>query len=460
MTKTPNRHTSLADRLLGLTVLVVLIAQVIFFLPLASNFRQGWLMDRVQAARLVVLGVESARDMMVSEEVGAQMLETAGILAVRINRGGTSEIILPAPMEPGDNKLLDMRKANFFTLLWEAMDSLLIKQPEYLRLVDDLGEQEGDLIEVLVRSGDLRHALNQFSARTFWYSMAMSMWVGAMLYMALAWLVVQPMVRLKKDMESFRENPEDPTRVMQPGDRTDEIGEAETELARLQQEVHGALRQKTRLAALGEAVAKINHDLRNILASAQLVSDRLATSEEPRTRSMGERLVRSIDRGVALCQSVLDFGRPVEPEANLLTLNLYLALEDAWMDVGADTSGIEWINHVDTKTSVRADAESLYRIFLNLMRNAAQAMQGSGSITVRAETHDNLVELALIDTGPGIPDKVLQNLFAPFAGRGSKKGTGLGLAIARDLSRGMGGDLVLLQTSEAGTTFVVKLPSI
>lgn len=438
---------------------MVLLAQVVFFLPLASNFRDGWLMDRIQAARLVVLGVESAQDMMVSEEVGAQMLETAGILAVRINRNGASEIILPAPMVPGDNKLIDLRKGNILLSLWQTLDALFFHQPEYLRLVASLGasEPKADFLEVLVRSSDLRHALNRFSARTFWYSLAISMAVGAMLYMALDWLVVRPMVRLKHEMASFRENPEDPTRMIQPGDRVDEIGEAETELARLQRQVHDALRQKNRLAALGEAVAKINHDLRNILASAQLVSDRLATSDEPRTRTMGERLVRSIDRGVALCQSVLDFGRPAEPEANLLTLNLHLALQDAWMDVGAEAEGIILANEVNEEMSVRADAESLYRVLLNLMRNAAQAMQGKGTVTVRAEARDSLVELTLADTGPGIAEKVQQNLFAPFAGRGSNKGTGLGLAIARDLARSMGGDLSLQHTSDAGTTFVVKL---
>lgn len=445
---------------MGLTVLMVLLAQVVFFLPLAANFRDGWLMDRMQAARLVVLGVESAQDMMVSEEVGTQMLETAGILAVRINRNGASEIILPTPMEPGDNKLMDLRKNNFPVSLWQALDSLLLHQPEYLRLVDGMGvnEPEGDFIEVLVRSSDLRHALNQFSARTFWYSLAISIAVGAMLYLALAWLVVRPMVRLRHDMASFRESPEDPTRVIQPGKRSDEIGEAEAELARLQQQVQGALRQKTRLAALGEAVAKINHDLRNILASAQLVSDRLATSDEPRTRTMGERLVRSIDRGVALCQSVLDFGRPAELEIQLLTLNLYLALEDTWMDVGAEADDIEWINEVDENLSIRADTESLYRVLLNLMRNAAQAMQGKGSVTVMANAQDKLVKLSFIDTGPGIPDQVRERLFAPFSGRGSNKGTGLGLAIARELARAQGGDLTLGKTSAKGTTFVVKLP--
>jgi len=450
---------SLGQRLLWLTVLFVLLAEIAIFLPSAAAFRSEWLQDRVQAARLVVIGVEAAQDTMVSEDVAREMLETAGIKTVRINRDGISEIVLPAPLAPGDNALVDLRQPSLLRSLAATSNSLLQRQPKYLRVIDQLGSGD-DFLEVMVLEADLRQELLAFSIRTAWVSLLISILSGALIYGTLLYVLVRPMRQLSSAMVRFGEAPEDPTRIVIPSNRNDEIGQAEESLAVLQREVYQALSQKTRLAALGEAVAKINHDMRNILTSAQLISDRLAGSDDPKTRKMGERLVRSIDRGVALSRTTLEYGRSVEPEPERQTVSLHLALEDAWLDASSDlTCKVKWVNSVPKELDVKADPDHLYRILVNLMRNARQAMQGTGTLLAEAVPSNSNVELRIVDTAGGISPSVLANLFTPFSGTSRKDGSGLGLAIARELARAGGGELELQSTGEDGTSFLIKLPS-
>src|SRR3546814_2534761 len=101
-------------------------------------------------------------------------------------------------------------------------------------------------------------------------------------------------------MVAFRANPEMAANTRPPSGRSDEFGIAQPGLATMQQGLRAALLQKTRLAALGTAVTKVNHDLRNILATASLISDRLAKSGDPAVRSMAPALVHAIDRALHL----------------------------------------------------------------------------------------------------------------------------------------------------------------
>src|SRR5690606_5767639 len=111
----------------------------------------------------------------------------------------------------------------------------------------------------------------------------------ALVYLSLQWLLVRPMRALTQNMTAFSEAPEDETRIIVPSGRSDEIGIAERQLQAMQHGLRAALRQKAHLAALGAAVARINHDLRNILSSASLMSDRLAHIEAPEVKRIAPR---------------------------------------------------------------------------------------------------------------------------------------------------------------------------
>ena len=153
----------------------------------------------------------------------------------------------------------------------------------------------GDFIEVVLPEAPLRAAMIRYGLNVLGLSVIISMITAALVYFALNGLLVQPMMRITRNMLRFSQNPEDASRIIVPSARQDEIGTAERELAHMQVELTQTLQQKSRLAALGLAVSKISHDLRNMLANAQLISDRLEQPARPgraALRAQAHRLAR------------------------------------------------------------------------------------------------------------------------------------------------------------------------
>jgi signal transduction histidine kinase len=297
-------------------------------------------------------------------------------------------------------------------------------------------------------------------------SIMISLITAALVYLALSYLLVQPMMRITRNMVNFSQNPEDPERIIAPSGRNDEIGVAERELAHMQRELSQLFLQKNRLAQLGLAVSKINHDLRNMLANAQLISDRLTAIPDATVQRFAPKLIASLDRAINFCNDSLKFGRAEEaaPRRELLRLR-------AMVDEVADGLGlprddaIEWIVEMEDTLRIDADREHLFRVLSNLVRNAVQAIEGQepedrtgfGRITVRAWRDGRRVSLEVRDNGPGVPPKARENLFRAFQGGTRKGGTGLGLAIAAELMAAHGGRLQLLDTDE-GAAFLIELP--
>ena len=452
------RAGSLGQRLLLLTIAFVMVAEVLIFLPSAAAFRSNWLHSRIQAARLAAIAVEIAPNMEVSDEIASRLLRTAGVKAVRMQHDGVTEVILRAPSQTMPYSTVDLRRRSTAKSIVETCDALFMPRERYLRVIDTMGDGSADTIDVLVPESDLRRELLAFSIRTFIFSAIISIITAALIYATLSFLFVRPMRHLSSAMARFQKAPEAPQSIITPSGRGDEIGQAEQDLKHMQTQLREALGHKSRLAALGEAVAKINHDLRNILTSAQLVSDRLATSDDPKTRAMGERLVRAIDRGVALCQSTLRFGKVEERSPQKQHLNLHDALNDAFADACPGGCKAHFKNEVGQTVQVFADPDQLYRIALNLMRNAVQAMGEGGTLTAKSDRRDGIVAITLADTGPGIPENLRDKLFKAFSASSRKDGSGLGLAIARELARAHNGDVKLLRTGASGTVFELVLP--
>jgi signal transduction histidine kinase len=297
----------------------------------------------------------------------------------------------------------------------------------------------------------------EYAGRILALSIVISLITAGLVFWSLQRLLVAPMRRITLSMMSFRGDPEDASRVMQASARDDEIGVAERELAQLQETVRQALRHSARLAALGTAVTKINHDLRNILSTARLVSDSLAGSEAPEVKRAVPRLLDAIDRAVALCTGTLNFTRegapPLKPQRFLLA-SMVEELADLLELKGGERPLL--LDHVPPDLAVEADREQLHRVFMNLLRNALES--GAQRITVSAQTPNGETVIGISDDGPGLPPKALANLFMPFAGSARPGGTGLGLAIAREVMRAHGGDIVLGESTARGTLFQLTLP--
>jgi len=307
-----------------------------------------------------------------------------------------------------------------------------------------------------------------FAARILGLSIFISVITAALVFVSLNWLMVRPMRRITQSMLAFRQNSEDTTRIMRPWARRDEIGAASRELAAMQRDLHGALRQKTRLAALGTAVSKISHDLRNILATAQLVSDRLAASADPEVRRSTPVVLRAIDRAINLCEQTLRYGRAEDPVPVPEPVKLSKLVDDVGSSLGlTENSSVAWHNTVDGGLTIRADREQMFRVLLNLGRNAVEAilarrrsMSGAppGEIHVRAARRKGRVRIAIVDNGPGLPPAARERPFEPFAGAARNGGVGLGLSIARDIMRAHGGDVHLRSSGADGTVFELELP--
>jgi signal transduction histidine kinase len=273
------------------------------------------------------------------------------------------------------------------------------------------------------------------------------------------------MRRITGAMIRFRQDPEDAKRVIAPSGRSDEVGRAESELAAMQRELAETLQQKARLAALGLAVSKINHDLRNILATAHLISDRLAAVSDPTVQRFAPKLIASLDRAIALCSDTIRYGRAREAPPQRASIGLAALAEQAAESAGlAGHDGIEWINTVDPSLKVDADPDQFFRVLMNLMRNSVQALESSphshadrDSVRLSARRDGAVVTIEICDTGPGVPPKARENLFTAFKGSARAGGSGLGLAITAEIVRGHGGTIRLLDQA-LGAAFQIVLP--
>lgn len=314
-----------------------------------------------------------------------------------------------------------------------------------------------------METAPLRAAMIDYGIRILALSAVISIFTATLLFLAVRGFLVKPIRGVVAAMQSYAAAPEDARRIIKPSAGIRELREAEEALQTLQSQLTANLRQKDRLAQLGAAVAKISHDLRNILTSAQLFADRLETSRDPTVARMVPKLLNSVHRAVHLCEATLTFGKAEEAPPQLDYLQLAGVVNEVIETEQLADGGEAWtfVDQVPPGLTIRADREQLYRVISNLVRNARQAMAASGeagTLTIEGGETDSAWFIRVSDTGPGLPPKARENLFQPFSGSARKGGAGLGLAIAAELVRGHGGRLDLESTGPEGTTFSITLP--
>ena len=456
-------YGGLSARLLLLTVMIVVVANVLILPPYLAAFEEQWLLDRLRAAELATLVEETAPGGVVTDRVRTMLLANAEVVSVALQADGERRLILQAPRLKRTPYLVDLRRGG--PLSWTApLRTLTGGGDRMIRVMAKPRFRAGEFVEIVASDGPLKRELLTQLGSLMAIAAFTSLMAGAVVYIALNLFLVRPVQRITQSMERFRADPEKATSRPAPSRRRDEIGVAERELSRMQMDLRAALVSRARLAALGEAVAKINHDLRNMLTSAQLASERLSGSGDPKVEQALPRLERALDRAVTLASNVLTFGSSAEPAPLKRPTPLRAALEAAADDAGLEPDGIALIDRVDAEASVQADPEQLHRILVNLLRNARQAIDGvgarsgRGSVIAEATRAEGATLLTLGDDGPGLPARARANLFQPFAGSARRGGAGLGLAISRELAQGHGGDLTLVSTGPEGTVFQIRLP--
>jgi signal transduction histidine kinase len=460
----PSYRLGLSGKLLLLTIPLVMIAGMLIYVPAIANFRMNRLNDRLAAANTAALVLDAAPYGMVPESLSRQILTSIGARAVAIKMGQQRRLLASADLPAAIDHDVDIRNVTVWSAIVDAFEVMLETGNQSIRVV---GPAPGaaQFIEVVIDELPLRQAMYRFSRNVLVVSLLIAGITAGLVYLALHYLFVRPMRRLTASLIGFHENPESRARIIVPSQRGDEIGVAERELSDMQRDLVSMLNQKSRLAALGLAVSKINHDLRNLLASSQLLSDQLASVPDPRVQRFAPKLMRSLERAIAFCQSTLSYGRAQEAAPDRRKILVEQAVAEVRESAGlASDASITWISAIERGLTVDADPDQLFRVLLNLVRNAAQALEsqpkgdgGASQIRITGRREGTVTIIEISDTGPGVPAKAREHLFEAFQTSGRPGGSGLGLAISAELVRAHDGEIHLVEGT-IGATFRLAIP--
>lgn len=451
---------SLSARLLVLTVVFVMLAEGLIMFMSVPQFRREWLTERLWYSQIATLAAEADDGDVLSPTLERELLDNAMVEGVRLRRPDGRVLLLGTYDRTGVAATYDLQDDSPWGQAVGAWRTFLLGSRGRVEVVGAPRMDGGTSIGIIMDEAPLRAAMLHRMGTLLVVSLLISLITAGLIYITLFRLFVRPMKDLATNMARFADAPEDARRVMPASRRRDEIGALERILHDMEEQVRTALAQKARLASLGEAVAKVNHDLRNILATARLVSNRLSQSDDPSVRTISSTLIRAIDRAIGICSDTLTFGRPQAPTPRIIRFELRPIVEEAGQGLGlSDQTSPMFLNNVDPQFELDADPEHIFRALQNLIRNAADALGGRlGEIVVAAGDDGETVYIEVADTGPGLSQEARRNLFKPFKGSTHADGAGLGLVNVREIVHAHGGEVSLQASGAGGTTFRLTLP--
>ncbi len=456
----------LSTKFLLLSVLCVLVAQVLIFVPSIASMRIRWLETELASVAPVSLIIERNTTLDIPRHVQDMVLLTTDTKAIIIRDGISSRILAMTEVPKQVTAEINLDNVNEADAIIGAFDTLFYGGNQYLKVYGTIGDR-GEILEMIIVDDQLRKAMLAFSRNIALISLLISVLATGFIYLVINNMLVRPVTRMHRNMIDFTQAPDNPRMIITPDERDDELGIAQRQLAYLQSNLQRTFVERKHLADLGLAVSKINHDLRNILASAQLISDSLAEVQDPSVKRFAPRLLRALNRAIQYTETVIAYGRSQESASNIQLTNLSTLIEEIQetLHITSDT-GIEFQNNVSDDFEIYVDGDQLYRVLHNLLKNSMQAitqMEQTGEnttkrICINAIYDDKNVQIDVQDTGPGLPKLARDYLFVAFRGSTRKDGTGLGLAIAHELVRAHGGSIKLIDDGEIGTHFRIILP--
>lgn len=452
----------LSGKLLLLTIAFVMLAEIFIYLPSVANFRNTWLQDRLTTAGVAASVLAETNT--IAPRLQEELLRTTGAVAIALDQGTRRSLIAMSEMPPSVEFVVDMGQMTPWSAIVDSFQTITYRGDGLMRVVGAGQMGYAKRVDVVLPIALLQQAMLAFSGRILALSLVISIVTASLVYISLRALFLRPLQRLTESMDHFAETPEDTSRIIKISGRDDELGDAEVRLAAMQEALSRALHQKQRLADLGLAVSKINHDMRNLLASAQLFLERLEHVPDPTVTRLAPKILATLDRAVGYTQAVMSYGKAQEeaPKRRLL------ALKRVGDDI-ADVLGlpehktVTFDNQVSEDLEIDADPEQIFRVLLNLCRNALQALEAERDgtlvrrIILEAERKGACVFITVADTGPGIPANTRKALFKAFHSGSKQGGIGLGLAIAAELLKAHGGKIDLDDT-KPGACFRIELP--
>jgi signal transduction histidine kinase len=453
----------LSGKLLILTIAFVMLAEVLIFIPSVANFRRTWLTNKISAAATAALVFDAAPSGMVPPELGKDLLRQVGALTIWAKRADSRMLVASVDNPPQVDITTDLRETNPISQIAEALGTLAAPAGRILR-VTALGM--GVEINMTLEEDLLRAAMWGFARNILLLSLLISLITAGLVYLSLIYMIVRPIKRLSENMAGFERDPENDARVIPTSPRDDEIGFAERSLARLEVKLAEELRRSKKLASLGLMIAKISHDLRNVLSGAQLFSERIAELRNPSVQRLAPRLVDSLRRAIDLCEGTLAYGADQKAALKPSCFHVAPLVAECWeLALPVNRMPSTLVNEVSAELEITADRDQIARVLLNLMRNSLQAIapprgqeaKGEARITVSAKHEADKTVIWVQDNGPGVSETARQRLFEPFSISSSRRGSGLGLAIAADILRAHDGDISLVD-SVYGACFKISLP--
>lgn len=241
------------------------------------------------------------------------------------------------------------------------------------------------------------------------------------------------------------------------------LSEALSELGCAQKE----LVRSERFSALGEMSSMIVHDIKNpmsgLLGYAQLLHATADSVNPEQVREYSALIIQEMRRLSNLTEEIMDFSRGVDSKLTLRTMEPRDLVNTAWPLLKSDLEnhGMSIVRgNLETRKLVRVDSDKMERVLINLAVNARQAMSEGGRLTVSIQENDSAVEISLKDTGSGIPEDRVSEIFEPFVTRKREHSLGIGLAMSRWIVQSHEGDVCLAATGADGTEMVVRLPAV
>jgi len=457
-----HRLGGLSGKLLLLTVLFVMLAEVLIYVPSIANFRNTWLKDRLTTAGVAASVLAETNT--IAPRLQEELLRTTGALAIALDQGSQRSLIAMSNVTGDVDFVFDMGRETPLSSILNSFEILTYRGDGLMRIVGAGQMGHTERVDLVLPVSLLQQDMLAFSGRILALSLVISVITASLVYITLRAVFIRPLRRLTRSMERFAESPEDASRIIPVSGRRDELGDAEIRLAAMEEALSRALHQKQRLADLGLAVSKINHDLRNLLASAQLFLERLEHVPDPTVSRLAPKILATLDRAVGYTQAVMSYGKAQERAPQRRLLALHRVGDDVADVLGlADHGAVRFDNQVPDNIEIDADPEQIFRVLLNLVRNAVQALEAEKDatlvrrITLEARREGNCVHLQISDTGPGIPENIKKALFKAFHSGSKNGGIGLGLAIVAELLKAHGGT-IYLDDSKPGTCFCLQVP--
>ena len=451
---------SLSGRVLWVTVAVILGIELMVLLPGLGRLRNDWMWERIHKAELLIY-MPVATGTPVDPALYGQMLQKAGVSSIDFQVPGQPALQLQSgAAQARPAQIIDINEESIGYGTWRALARIAGHGAPTVDIRAPSSLAPDSAIEVQADAGPLTQELRSDATHVLTLTVIVALITGLLVFAVLDKLLVRPMRVITTSIINFREDPEQDEAsdlAWLAARPEDDISTAARELKIMQDEMRAALWRNARLAAVGTSVAKISHDLRNILSTALLVADRLQSVDDPTVQRATRTFIPAVERAAQLVTRTVDFAREGPPPITRTAVALNEVAEEAISVVRPLDPDVRFANEVPEALVLPLDRAQIYRVLVNLMKNAAEA--GARTIRLYTDREGSVTQLRVADDGPGLPLRVQDNLFKPFTSSGRYGGTGLGLAIARDLIRAHGGDLVLEQTGPRGTVFCMDLPA-